>query len=48
VLKLGLDGAVLGTFKMGGEGPEALLIAGGYVWVTNEGSHTVTKLTQGA
>ena len=43
VIKMALDGSVLGTYSVG-SGPKSLVFDGANMWVANTGSNTVTKL----
>ena len=43
VVKMALDGSVLGTYSVG-SGPKPLVFDGANIWVGNTGSNTVTKL----
>jgi serine/threonine-protein kinase len=46
-MKLAVNGTVVGNVGVG-DGPAGMTYAGGYLWVANNGSNTVSKLEPSA
>jgi YVTN family beta-propeller protein len=46
-MKLAVDGTVVSNVEVG-DGPPGITFAGGYLWVANNGSNSVSKLEPGA